>query len=687
MATTEAQQRQGRRRREDPAQAAARRHHHLWLLVVALLLTFIGTLPGGFVWTDHRDLEQAGARLHDWSELPRAFTLTQEQFRESRLGTTPPEARGAWRPLVILNYTLDHWLVGDCAPCLHLENLLWHAVCVFGLYALGRRLLARRSHGKTLAFWSTLLFAVHPIVTVPVAFIGSRDLLLGNALAIAALVALSRLPATTGSHPRRTFHWLLAVPLLTLAALLSHEAMLALPALALLLAWFEMRERGRRGLGAIGPSRRLAIALMLLAVALYLLLRMRLVGLASADGLPGVGVAQHLGTLLSLFWHSVGQVIWPGEPVVSDAWPLEGLLNPAAVSGLLALLVLLGAVVWGLGHHHPVALGATWFGLWYLPVSGVVPLQHLHDDGHLYPAAWGLLLALVFVGYRLWRPLGRQLSRGAEALVFTPAVLILATITALSGLRFHDDPSLFNGEIDQDPYYLEGRVMLARHALRQAQPLEALNHGLRALEAVDSDQPTNAAHWPAADGHQVLAEAELALALLDDARRDFSVARDLAPHRAGPWYGLGLVDLQQDKPAAAVAELRAALQRRPDHLPTRLRLGEALLRSGQREEGFALLLPLVSSGEADADALLAISDAYAAQGRQRAATAHLQLALQQRHDPALRARLARQLWREGKQDQAQQQIALALQEAGDDPLVNEVAMEIATGFPTLPGTP
>jgi Flp pilus assembly protein TadD len=227
--------------------------------------------------------------------------------------------------------------------------------------------------------------------------------------------------------------------------------------------------------------------------------------------------------------------------------------------------------------------------------------------------------------------------------------------------------------------------MLAGDALRGGNPLLALNQGTLALEALAKDQRPSAL-WPAADAHLILGQAQFALGLYDDAQNNLTVAQQLAPHRAAPWYDLGRLALVRDDAATALPLLRAAQTRRPDDPATRLRLGEALLRDGQRDEGMALLLPLVNDGQADEPALAALTDSFAANGQPQAAIAHLRLALSKRDDPALHARLAQLLWRMGQRAEAQNEINLALQRASDHRLVREVAEEIAAGFPTLPGT-
>lgn len=674
---------QDRHRREDPVRAAARRKRHLLILAAAVLLTFVSALPGGLVWTDHLDLTQAGARVVGWQDMPDAFRLSANQLRESRLGATPDNTGGAWRPMAVIGNSLAWWLTDGCASCLHAISLALHTLTVIGLYAIGRRLLARRSHGKTLAFWAALLFAVHPLTTIPVAFLGRLDLLIAVALTTLALVTFTRLPATSGSAAHGRWRWLLPLAPLTLTAMLSHESALVLPLLAVLLAWHEMRERGRRGFTAIGPARRVGLLLMLLTTAAYLALRMHWVGLTPGAHWPGQTTGQTLAIGLDLFWHGLWQVAWPGEPVISDAWPVPPGFGPNATAGLLGLVFMIGITAWGLRRRHPAAVGITWFLLWYLPQSGVIPLLRLHDDSRLYPAAWGLLIGLVLLAYRLWRPLGRQLVRSAEVLAFTPFVVLLALLTALSTLRFRDDIALFTGEINEDPYYLEGRVMLGEAALRAGQPLLALNQGILALESLTKDTRP-AAHWPAADAHTVLGQAQLALGLLPDALGNLRAARSLAPHRAAPWYGVGRIHLMQGDLDDALAELENAHRLTPGDVAIRLRLGEALLRVGQYDKGMAMLIPLVNRGLADEPALVALTEAFSAQGNPQAAIAHLRLALSLHDDPALRARLARLLWRHGQREAAQDEITRALERASDDRLVREVAAEITAGFPTLP---
>ena len=79
----------------------------------------------------------------------------------------------------------------------------------------------------------------------------------------------------------------------------------------------------------------------------------------------------------------------------------------------------------------------------------------------------------------------------------------------------------------------------------------------------------------------VLAE----LARWDDAAAVLSGAALAGPRHAQVHFALAYVELSRDRPAAAIAAARKALELRPSYPEARLVLAEALLRGGDRSEG------------------------------------------------------------------------------------------------------
>lgn len=636
--------RASRRRRQDPAQVDRTRRIHIAILLFAALWAYVTALSGGFIWDDDRDLLQGGQRLLSSEDLGRFLHLSNEQYRLRLDGGIPADATGAWQPAVILNYTLSWALFGDCAPCHHLENLLWHALVVVGLYALGRHLLNLRRHSKTVAFWAALGFAVHPLGVSSVAWIGARPVLLSTALAVWCLVLLTRLPATSKSHRQHINRWLLGIGATLLLALGAEERGYLIPLAALLIAWFETRERGRKGLRGISRQRRMALAGVIVMVAAAIVYRSFHFGFPGLDGgYPSADWSNNLGTAVRLFWAQMMAVIVPSEPIVSDAFPITKVWGGAEFASLLGILLVLAATVYGLKRRHPLSFGVMWYLIWSLPGMGLLPQQRYYDETSLYPAYWGLMLGLAYVLFRLWRPLGRQMIRGSESIVFGPIVLLLLILTASSNVRWHSDSTLFESEINNDPQYREGRVMLAKAALHRGQPESALKNAM-VVEASRKDQ-TFTGFIPEYQHQMLLGRAQLALGMADAARLSFAQAVAINPVSARARLGLANSNLALGELARAKASLRTAQAIWPQHPDVQVALARIRLAEQSYQEARTLLRQAMNGGRRDPEVRTTLAQALFGLELYEEAARELGRASADRDRPEIRAHLAWAFWK------------------------------------------
>ena len=104
------------------------------------------------------------------------------------------------------------------------------------------------------------------------------------------------------------------------------------------------------------------------------------------------------------------------------------------------------------------------------PRRGIFPSDHYHSGHTLYLAAWGLSFAVAHALFLLWRPVGRQLVPGSEAVVFVPVILLLGILSGSSSMRWWDHSRLFESEIASDPHYMEGRLNWPKRQSKKATP-------------------------------------------------------------------------------------------------------------------------------------------------------------------------------------------------------------------------
>lgn len=646
---SETAQRQ-QRARPTPQEVATARQRHIVLLWLLVLVVFASVLGGDFVWTDREDLLQGAYRIEAASDWGAALTESRAAFRARTLGGNADPSSGTWQPLTLVVNTLAWSLWGDCAFCFHLLSVLLHGSVVMGVYALGRHLLSQRRHGNRIAAWAAALFAVHPATVATVAWIGGLPFLLAGAFGTWTLVVLTRLPATSKSRRGALRRWLLLLAAFTAAAVLAHESALLLPVLALVIAGFESAERGRHPLLGISQRRWIGIAAVIIsALAVLVLRKFALGGMGFSGSYPAEGFFDNAGSALRHLWFLIDSVLWPGEPIISDAWPISNGWQAAEVASFLGLIVLLAGTGVGLYLRHPAALGALWFLLCILPGVGIFPSDHYHAEQTLYVAVWGIALGVAYLLMRAWRPVGRQLMPGSEALVFVPLLLVLSVITALSNTRWWDHVALFQGEVAHDPGYLEGRVELAKAALEQDDPTTALRHLQNAFATLEDGSQTG--YWPMRDAYLALGRSHVALGNGPAAVTVLSEALELLPGDAGLLQALAEAHLAADDPAAAETILRQILAAQPNPMAA-ADLGVALARQQRYVEAFEPLNEAVETGLAEARHRVALARIYIDADRTALAVPHLQAALEERSDPDVQARLAWVHWQLGDQEAA-----------------------------------
>ena len=94
---------------------------------------------------------------------------------------------GRYRPLSLATFALEVELFGMKPGVSHWINSLLYALLGLLVFSVLNRLFKDQRQGVVIAFWSTLLFVVHPLHTEVVANIKGRDEILALGFALLAL--------------------------------------------------------------------------------------------------------------------------------------------------------------------------------------------------------------------------------------------------------------------------------------------------------------------------------------------------------------------------------------------------------------------------------------------------------------------------------------------------------------------
>jgi tetratricopeptide (TPR) repeat protein len=340
------------------------------VVVLAALAVFSPSLGHDFVWDDRLLILPVEAY---WSADLASIFFSKVNSLE-------------YLPLRDLSLAVDAAVWGRSPFGFHLTNLLLYLATLPLVYSVVRRLAEMTDHDdpQHLAFWTTLIFAVHPLHAEPVNFVAARNNLM------AMLFVMLSLYAFLSPSPRRAL--MLSCSLLAFGfALLSKASVVFFPLALLLIYWLVPRVRRAPQVTAVWLVAFLLVDL--LAVWGHL-------ANAGDTGMivPGMdrfGVANRWFaaiTALQIPWFYVGKALWP-QPL-SVLYPAPG--TGHSLYGLIAGLGLLLVVVlcWRLRERARLLVFAVgWLLLSLGPVLNLVPTHPVVADRYVYPGSLGLALA------------------------------------------------------------------------------------------------------------------------------------------------------------------------------------------------------------------------------------------------------------------------------------------------------
>ncbi len=385
---------------------------------------------------------------------------------------------GNYRPLTVTTFAVDYWLWGLRPFGYHLTNALLHAANVLWLFFLLRRY---RVPPET-AGLAGLLFAVHPVHTEAVANVVGRAELLG--MFFGGLMWWMWLEG----RGRGAWGWRIGAAAAYLAAVLSKENMIALPA-ALFVAEWLVGARSRRPSLDWLQQRGLPLVTLLAALGPYFWLR----SLAGEDLAQAVEVGQvplagrSFGERLIIMarigveWYRLALIGYPLQAFYSirefnltPAWDGRAAAGLVIHAGLIALAILCR-------RRAPLATFAVAFWFITLAITSNVPfpIGALLAERWLYLPSVAVSLAMA-MGI-VWGVRQGGLPRAAAVGTTVGLLAFHAAATIQRNRDWRNNVTLFESLVAAAPNNPSGYMMLG-HELMQSDPQRARALQERALQ-------------------------------------------------------------------------------------------------------------------------------------------------------------------------------------------------------------
>jgi tetratricopeptide (TPR) repeat protein len=464
-----------------------------------------------------------------------------------------------------LSYALEYALVGPSPRLYHADNIALHALVAILVFALFRRVTG----DVRIAWWTAAFFAVHPIATDVVAPAAGRRELLATVFALGSMLLLE-------SHLRRGGAWRVALALVALY-LAAHSKEMVVVAPVVFGMLHLQRERAEAGAAAVPPGIATlpveAWGVIRRHAWLYGVLAVAVVGLTvELGGLPEEVLEEASGWQSPSYYDAVGSpldaldrlrlvglaarlTVVPVGLSVDYFYDALEIARPgwsAAEVVDLGFLVLAAALtLWGLARRSWVGVGGVWFGLFYLPHTGVVQWHEIFAERWLYTASIGTCLAgATALVAALERPAWRPVASGL-------AVIVLALFTGATVARtgvWSSSEALWSAAVARYPNSARARKGLG-NAYRRAGDLEAALEQYRAAERILP--PYRDAYLGEIHALMGLGRTEEGEAALDELLARW-------PDEPRGWYLKGQLLDRRGKIAQAIEQHERAIELDPD---------------------------------------------------------------------------------------------------------------------------
>lgn len=375
-----------------------------------------------------------------------------------------------WQPVTFISHMVDIELFGlASAAGHHLGNVFWHALAAVGFFLVLRQLFG----SVPLALVGALVWAFHPQRVQSVAWVSERKDVLSGAFLLWSWFLWEK-----GREQTSRWGWLAGSFVLFILAGLSKPSVVPFPVVLLLGEWLRRPQEGKlhrelwRGFLPLLPF--FAVSLAVACLTLWFQQRGGLGSLAETSPL-----SQRLFRLPGVFWWYLQTFVWPFPQklwVYPQEVRLEKLVVP--VVGVTASLL----IFWFVRKEKLALFGAGVFFLFWLPVSGLVPVS-FYNVAERY--AYLPHLGLVILGVALSLILAKQVSETPRwwRVVGAGGLLVLMALTTwLQTSYWKDSSTLFSRERNINPRSLLAPIQLGIESEKRGDLAAALTLYQEALK-------------------------------------------------------------------------------------------------------------------------------------------------------------------------------------------------------------
>ena len=473
------------------------------------------------------------------TELDDKFFIVQNEHFNKDLGNIPTAfGRGLfgptndlyYRPMLLVDFIIEHSFFGTNPWGYHLTNLLFHLLTVCLLFAFLKNIKIPLTDSLILA----AIFAVHPVLSQAVAWIPGRNDMMLMILFLAILISgIQYYKVTERSGRAISWTYLGTQFIFLILALFTKETAVVIPIVAVLITVFVLKKPWKSLLPFIFISFVSILIWTICRPSATLLNEPVPLSKMISTGISRIpAMVQYLGKIFI--------------PVNLSVYPL--MEDTTMFLGLIVLVLLAGLIMVSKSYKNPVAIiGLLWFLIFLAPVL-IVP-KSLNDqvfEHRLYIPLVGILMILseTILFKNTWKD-------QQKLYVAVPVILLFGIMSMIRLPLFKDPDTFWRAAIKDSPHSIMPRMMRVNGDI-SAEEREQIR---RECYMLPQDQMMV---------HYTLGKIYMQLNQYDSAKRHFILELPYSQF-ADIYYHLGLIYAREKNFDSTVYCFEKVVSLEPDH--------------------------------------------------------------------------------------------------------------------------
>ncbi|MGD2099691.1 MAG: tetratricopeptide repeat protein [Desulfobacterales bacterium] len=611
----------------------------LFFFTVFVLVIYSNTFTSPFILDDLIRIEENPAiRVSDFS-IPQ---IIKAGFNSSKT-----------RPLAFITFALNHSLHQYDVFGYHILNLSIHILAGFFLYLFIQVTLRtpalknRYQHTGMIAFFTALIWLVHPVQTQAVTYIVQRMTSMASLFFILSFLFYAY--SSLAENNKKKWLWLISSAVAWLLSLGCKQITAVLPLLIFLYEWYFFQDLSKEWF-------KKSFKYLLGIAAFFILIFLIYTGFSPWEKIQSLHdyarheftITQRLLTQFRVIVLYISLILLPLPARLNldyDFALSQSLINP--ISTLFSLIAIIGLITLALylaKKKRLISFCILWFFVNHLIESSILPLAIIFEHRNYLPSMMVCLIPVV-LAYRYIRPDWLKVG------LLSALVIGLSVWTYQRNRVWENKVTLWTDVVKKSPGKARPHFNLGSAFSGQKEDEQAIPQYQRALE-IDPNL---------AQPHINLGEALERQGKMDEALEHYRTALELKPELPEALNNIGGILSKQGKTEEAIQYFQNALKFRPHYALAHFNLARALVKIGRTEEGIRHYYAAIQFKPDYVAAHNDLGSIYINMGEEQKAIQHYMAALQ--IDPDLVEvynNLGIALMQEGKIDAAISQFQKAL---------------------------